>query len=130
MELQGAGGFGTGIVLHKCTRASFELPKMWDLTGTTDDPWLKNKLSGLGQQPITWTLSARTDRLSGWKGFCRTGSRSLTGASMYGFSGRGRCITSGFYARIEGGNRSTVRISAYGEAQPTFLPGCGFQCRE
>lgn len=57
MELQGAGGFGTGIVLHKCTRASFELPKMWDLTGTTDDPWLKNKLSGLGQQPITWTLS-------------------------------------------------------------------------
>src|ERR1700677_3469655 len=56
MELAGAGGFGTGIVLHKCKRG-FELPRIWDLTGTPDDPWLKTKLAGVGKDPITWTLS-------------------------------------------------------------------------
>jgi len=56
MELAGAGGFGSGIVLHKCKRG-FELPRIWDLTGTPDDPWLKTKLAGVGKDPITWTLS-------------------------------------------------------------------------
>jgi hypothetical protein len=56
MELAGAGGFGTGIVLHKCRRG-FELPRIWDLTGTSDDPWIKTKLADVGQNPITWTLS-------------------------------------------------------------------------
>ena len=56
MELAGAGGFGNGIVLHNCKRG-FELPKIWDLTGTSTDQWLKLKLADVGKEPITWTLS-------------------------------------------------------------------------